>query len=71
MLINTCCDVVMECFTVCFRSRQVQQQMHSLGSLMALAHKVIRVSHDGPGLQNMQAKFEELDVMVTSGNFVS
>ena len=36
-----------------------------------LAHKVIRVSHDGRDLQNMQARFEELAVMDTSGNFVS
>ena len=47
------------------RSRQVQQQMHSLGSLMGIAHKVIRVSCDGPSLQDMQTKFEELAVMVT------
>ena len=35
------------------RSRQVQQQIHSLGLVMALVHKVSRVSHDGLGLQNV------------------
>ena len=40
---------MMDFSTVCFRSRQAQQQMHSLG-LMGLAHKVSGVRHDGPGL---------------------
>ena len=44
--------------------------MQSVG-LMGVAHKVSRVSHDGPGLQNVRTKFEELAVIVTSGNFVS
>ena len=60
----------MDFSTVCFRSRQAQQQMQSVG-LMGVAHKVSRVRHDGPGLQNVRTKFEELAVMVTSGNFVS